>query len=228
MKIYFIFASLLFVSTGFSQTKLNIGSNEVLVDLPDVKPVNNRLVVIAPAKKYTMNKPLFVDLSQRLVSQGYIVTRFNWSFVKTNSDPSSDLVKEGKELYNIISSIQKKYSVTKSNTYLVAKSFGSRVLMKSKIDGFDHVSLMTPNCDKKNSFHDTYAPMFKKKIRININISIDDPYCDVEQIYDFVSSRSPKVTLFTTYGDHNFKTNKFSKENQELVLLQIVNWIKQN
>lgn len=228
MMKFFILGISLFLScfSALALSSMYLGHNEIITETPQSKE-SKGLIIIAPAKKYTMHKPLFSSLSKKLLKEGFIVVRFNWGFIKHSTEPSKNLVTEAHELNDIVSFFQKKFSKTKRETFLIAKSFGTRVFMKSQINRLGHVSLMTPNCDRQNTFDKTYGRLFQTHARINISLSIHDPYCQVGQIYDFISSHHNKITLYTTYGDHNFQTNHDSKQNQELVLRQLVNWVKQ-
>ena len=226
MKFY-LFVLLVVACPAIGQHRVRVAGVEALINIPETQRQRSKLVIIAPAKKYTMEKPLFTRLARILAHHGHIVVRFNWGFVSVSQKPSRGLAREAAELDGVVEALQKKFARTKDQTVIVAKSFGSRVLMRGRFGKVGHVALVTPNCDAKSSFRDTYGTLFKKTLRINISISIDDHYCDIEQVYDFMDATRSGVTLYTTYGDHNFKTKTLAKENEELALLQIANWIRQ-
>lgn len=87
--------------------------------------------------------------------------------------------------------------------------------------------LLTPNCDKKDTFRANYKPIFGLKKSVHVVLSKDDPYCDVDQIYEGMRGLNKKfVTLHTLSGDHNFKlTNSISKLNVEAALESSLNWL---
>jgi len=214
---------ILFFSTSVQARIQNLllGNNEVRIER--ARP-SRGLIFIIPAKKYTMEKPLFNLLSKLALKNNYSVARFNWSFIRNKNSPSKQLRVEATEIDQVLSYVQKKLDITNENTFIVAKSFGSRVLMKSLLNKSRFYTLLTPNCDNHNSFSKTYSLLFKRFQDVNISLSINDPYCDVGQIYNFLSQKHSRVTLFTTFGDHNFVTTNKSIFNQETAMNQIINW----
>ncbi len=185
------------------------------------------LLVIAPAKKYTMTGEIFENIAERASKLGFHVVSFNWSFITNKKDASTDLKKESEDLINIISYYKKEPYIDSLNITLVAKSFGSRVAMLGGYKEAQSVLLLTPNCDKKNTFFKTYEPVLKTSKNIHILISKDDPYCDVNQIhYSMKELKKDNITIHTLYGDHNFKLqNKKSLLNEKAAIDSAINWL---
>lgn len=185
---------------------------------------NGKLLIIVPAKKYSMEKPLFSKLAKAAKNEGYTVVRFNWKFFTNNSSPSEDLKEEAIELSNIILKYQKELKFSSKNTVVLAKSFGSKVLSKAPPSLYSDLALVTPNCSKQNQFYETYKKVFIRNKRIQISISLNDPYCDVKQIYSVIQRLGRNVSIYTTYGDHNFSLNK-KPNNQNNMVSAITNFL---
>ena len=145
------------------------------------------LLVIAPAKAYTMTGKLFQELVEGASQLGYFVVRFNWSFVTEKQEPSADLSKEVQDLESVIRHFSGHEKVDSNRIILSAKSFGSKVAMKGAYRLVHGLLLLTPNCDSTNTFSDLYAPLFSLNKKVHIVISAQDPYCDVGQIYTSLS-----------------------------------------
>lgn len=185
---------------------------------------NGKLLIIVPAKKYSMEKPLFSKLANAAKNEGYTVVRFNWKFFTNSSSPSEDLKEESFELSNILLKTQKELNFSSKNTVVLAKSFGSKVLAKTPPSLYSDLALVTPNCSEQNQFFETYKKIFIKDKKIQISISLDDPYCDVKQIYSVIQTLGGNVSIYTTYGDHNFSLNK-NPNNQNNMVSAITNFL---
>lgn len=55
--------------------------------------------------------------------------------------------------------------------------------------------------------------------------STDLSYCEISQIYSEAASFKKNITLYTTFGDHNFLIGK-DERNQNAFVNQIINWIE--
>ena len=131
---------------------------------------------------------------------------------------------EATELKEIIHHYQKKFQLKNHKIILVAKSFGSRVLAKANLDSYP-LALVTPNCDEDGSFNSTYSKLLQERRPVQISISIEDPYCDVSQIYRNLMNVHKEVTMYSSYGDHNFVLND-TFENQDVFIDQLLQWIE--
>ena len=232
MRIFIIASILLFCISArpsINPQKVNIDgtSYKVITSESANKDKPAPLLVIAPAKKYTMVGELFENLATEASKLGYFVVRFNWNFVTTNQEPSSGLTSEARDLERVINYYSKQPYIDSSKIILAAKSFGSRVAMKNAYDLATSLLLMTPNCDKKNTFKDNYKPIFDLNKNVHIIISKDDPYCDVDQIYSVLGDLNKKyVTVHTLAGDHNFKLpGKSSELNEKVAIKSSLNWL---
>lgn len=196
--------------------------NQVKIEFPKIK--SQKLLVIAPAKKYSMEKPLFEKITKLALESGYIVARFNWLFYTENRVPSAELLDEALEFETILRNIQNKLHISKYHTTVLAKSFGSQVIAKSNYKAYQNLALVTPNCDEKKTFSKTYKNLLVSIPNIQISISKDDPYCNIKQIYNAAQYFNKNTTILTTYGDHNFETSK-NPRNQNEIVRQIINWM---
>lgn len=232
MKIILISSLMIFSLSAMSAIKpekieIEGVSYEVLTSSSVFSGRPAPLLVIAPAKKYTMVGELFEDLAEKASKLGYFVVRFNWGFVTKNNEPSKGLSAESKDLERVIKHYSNQPYVDSSKVILAAKSFGSRVAMKDAYKLANSLLLMTPNCDKKDTFKKNYKPIFKLKKNVHIVISKDDPYCDVGQIYQDLSKLNKKyVTVHTLAGDHNFKLEGVaSRLNEKVAIESSLNWL---
>ena len=187
------------------------------------------LLVVVPAKDYTITGELFEEIATAAASNGFFVVRFNWGFVTNKDEPSKDLSTEANDLKTVIDYFSQQKDVDSKKIFVVSKSFGSRVVMKQAYDKSQGVALLTPNCSAKEPFNKTYASLFKGKKPVHLVISKDDPYCDVNQIYKAMGSLDKKnVTVFTLFGDHHFITSGGKQDlNKTLAVESVVNWLLQ-
>lgn len=211
-------------------TDLGRGHYEVLITKPKgTKPYP--LLVIVPAKEYTMTGSLFEDLATAAAANGFYVVRFNWGFVTNADTPSKDLSTEVNDLKTVVNYFLQQKDIDPSRVYYLAKSFGTRVVM---IDAFKNkktkgLALLTPNCSAKQPFTKTYGKLAQTKIPLHIVISKEDPHCDVNQIHKALPGFSKKWTTFhSVFGDHGFKTTKNEKKdfNRQVALDGIINWLR--
>lgn len=208
---------------------LGRGHYEILTTKPKGKKPHP-LLVIVPAKQDTMTGSLFEDLAHAAAAQGYRVVRFNWGFVTNSDEPSKDLSTEANDLKTVTNYFAKQKDIDPGHVSFIAKSFGSKVVMKKAFKMAKGLVLLTPNCSKKESFTQTYGKLTKEKIPTHIVISKDDPHCDVNQIHKAMGGFKKKyVTLHTLFGDHNFATIKDEKRdlNRKVAVDSVINWLMQ-
>ncbi|MEC9283168.1 MAG: hypothetical protein VX642_10675 [Bdellovibrionota bacterium] len=200
-------------------------SNSIQVSIPE--GANGKYILVIPAKKYSMKGELFQKIKREALRRSYAVLQFDWSFYTKNIEPTKSLRAEARELNELIDYFQETYGFQKNELIIIAKSFGSRVLSKIRTQNLGPIALVTPNCDSISTFYKTYGKLLNHKQKMQISISVDDPYCNVEQIYNSASYFTKKITLYTSTGDHNFvsKENVF---NQDIMISQLVNWIYTN
>ena len=200
----------------------SIPVNKVIVAEPITS--QSKLLIVVPAKKYSMDGILFEKIASLAVRKGYVVVRFNWIFFTQGSNPSKNFDEEASELKSIIEYYQKKYRVEAKNTVVAAKSFGSKILMKIPSTTYNALGLITPNCDKVNTFSSVYGKVLSSLKPIQISISTNDPYCEISQIYKETSKFKNNIRLYTSFGDHNFLLNG-NEENQDVFVNQFINWL---
>ncbi len=214
MKLLFI---LIFtISVGYAEIP-----NNTIESFAHTRP--EFLVILIPAKNYSMKGRIFEQLASRGKENGLSFLRFDWSFFGHNRNPSAELDLEAIELKEVIHHYQKKFKLKNERIILVAKSFGSRVLAKANLNSYP-LALVTPNCDENASFKSTYSKLLQKKRPVQISISIEDPYCDISQIYRNLVNLPREVTMYTSYGDHNFVLND-TFQNQDVFVTQLLQWI---
>lgn len=236
MKISFaFFFSMMFllmqvcyaVDPGIPQTVEISGKKvDVIINEPKSLGGPSPLLVIAPAKEYTMTGALFEQLAVMAAEAGYFVVRFNWGYVTTKTSPSPSLMIESQELVGVIEYFKKHRAVDPGRVVLAAKSFGSKVAMLEAYRKASALLLLTPNSNKENPLRKVYEPVFRYKGKVHIVISVDDPYGEISQLYEAMKEFGANVTVQTVVGDHNFKTGDANSEvNQKAVLVGCENWL---
>jgi predicted alpha/beta-hydrolase family hydrolase len=174
------------------------------------------VLVIAPAKEYKMDGPIFVALADGAARLGYRVVRFNWTFVTQKGQPSADLSAENAD----IDAVMAKFAQPGQPLVLAAKSFGSRAAMRGAFKRASALLLMTPNSNSQATFEQTYTPLLGYPKPLHVVISADDPYGDLKQLYAAVPKLGPKVTLdVLPAGDHNFKVEGPNSARNEAAAL---------
>jgi dienelactone hydrolase len=186
------------------------------------------LLVIAPAKEYTMTGDLFRQLGERAAEAGYLTVRFNWRFVTARQAPSNDLSRESEDLVRVLRHFAARPDVDPSRIVLAAKSFGSRVAMREAADLVQAVLLLTPNCTVDQPFRSSYRPLLTRHRPVHIVISAQDPYAVIDQIQEAMPDLGPRAGLdLLTKGDHNFATTDTgSTANQARAIEYCMAWLK--
>lgn len=196
---------------------------ETLVNRPN-GPVKG-LVVIAPAKKYLMQERLFTLLAETLAGRGFLTVRFNWSS-DTLQTPELELQRAARDIQSVTLTAQRTFGFRPEQTTLISKSFSTKAVDPSLLLAKNHI-LLTPNCSTEAPFHQTYRNSLQKPgIRLKMIISVDDPYCNVNDIYKVLNTLGKTQLLATTKGDHNFvvlnsTTGASSYAYQDLVIRYI-------
>jgi alpha/beta superfamily hydrolase len=185
------------------------------------------LLVIAPAKEYTMAGPIFMALEAGALKLGYKVVRFNWGFVTNKAQPSPELQAEDQELERVLNHFATQSDVDRSRVVLAAKSFGSRVAMRGAHRKARGILLLTPNSSAQAPFETTYAPLLGDERPLHIVISASDPYGDRNQLLAALPRLGGRTTLtMLPAGDHNFKLEGPSSAfNEEVALKSSLNWL---
>lgn len=219
MKQYLILALLLLSIPGAAQTTQRI------VEVPSGEgpfPV----LLVAPAKKYSMKEHLFQRLADEALDQGYIVVRFDWNFFTQGKEPSDGLEAEANQLDEQIE-FARSHPQSSGKVVLAAKSFGSVVAVRRAWRSVEGVLLWTPNSNKDLLFEDVYGPLLKSSTPTHIVISTTDPYGELSQLYDYLTNTSAAVTVHTLFGDHNFQTDPPDDGlNEDAAFAGSVNWLR--
>ena len=184
------------------------------------------VLLIAPAKKYSMKEHLFQRLAEEALAQGYMVVRFDWDFFTQGEEPDADLESETVELDKMIE-FSRSHPQSSGKVFLAAKSFGSVVAAHRAWRSVEGVLLWTPNSNKELLFGDVYGPLLKSSTPTHIVISVDDPYGELSQLYDYLTNTSASVTVHTLFGDHNFQTDPPDDGlNEDAAFAGSVNWLR--
>lgn len=219
MKYYLILALILLSFPSGAQT------NQRIVEMPPGEgpfPV----LLIAPAKKYSMKEHLFQRLAEEALAQGYMVVRFDWDFFTQGEEPDADLESETVELDKMIE-FSRSHPRSSGKVFLAAKSFGSVVAARRAWRSVEGVLLWTPNSNKDLLFGDVYGPLLKSSTPTHIVISVTDPYGELSQLYDYLTNTSASVTVHTLFGDHNFQTDPPDDGlNEDAAFAGSVNWLR--
>lgn len=200
---------------------------ETLVNKP--LGIARGLVIIAPAKKYLMQERLFSALAHNLAIRGFLTVRFNWS-ADTFQTPEVELQKAERDIQNVALNAQRAFGFRADQTTLISKSFSTKALDHSLSLARNHI-LLTPNCSAEAPFQKTYRNFLSKlDIRLKIIISVDDPYCNVNEIYQTLNAIGRPQLIATTKGDHNFvvtdqSTNSSSYAFQDLVVRYVADLV---
>jgi dienelactone hydrolase len=186
------------------------------------------LLLIAPAKEYTMTGDLFRLLGERAAEAGYLAVRFNWRFVSEKKGPSVDLRQESDDLVRVMAHFAARSDVDPSLTVLAAKSFGARAAMLAAVDQAQALILLTPNCSVDQPFRSLYRPLLKRHRPVHMVIAAGDPYAILSQIQDALPDLGPQADLdLLPHGDHNFATgNAGSTANQTRAIEGCIAWLK--
>jgi hypothetical protein len=184
---------------------IQLGGRElsVVVEKPEGKGPFP-LLVIAPAKEYTMKGRLFERLARGAVALGYAAVRFDWGFVSRKAAPSAGLEAENADLAAVVDHFAAQSWADRARVVVEAKSLGSRAAMVGAHARASALLLWTPNCSAAAPFEATYAPILGSQRPVHVAISAADPYCDLAQIYAAAPKLGSKVTLSILGGDHNF------------------------
>ena len=198
--------------------------NRKIVDLPDGDgpfPV----LLIAPAKQYSMKEHLFQRLAEEAVKQGYMVVRFDWEFFTKGEEPSENLESEASQLDQMIE-FSRSHPQSSGKVFLAAKSFGTVVAARKAWRSVEGVLLWTPNSNRELQFGDIYGDLLKSSTPTHIVISVTDPYGELSQLYDYLTNTSAAVTVHTLFGDHNFQTDPPDDGlNEDAAFAGSVNWL---
>jgi hypothetical protein len=150
-----------------------------------------------------MKERLFANLSKKLNQLGFITVRFNWTPL-TLEAPELEQMRAAADIYKITKSAQVEFNMPAEKTVLISKSFSTKALTPSISLAKTHI-LLTPNCSTAEPFQITYNNILNRNdISLSIFISNEDPYCDIHQIHDTLSTLTKTPNLYTTHGDHNF------------------------
>lgn len=187
------------------------------------------LVVIAPAKKYLMKERLFSSLADQLARRGFLTVRFNWS-EDTLQVPDQELTRAARDIQYVTLSAQRKFGFQPHQTILISKSFSTKAIDPSLNLAKTHI-LLTPNCSTEAPFQKTYWNILNRgNTNLRMIISVDDPYCDVNEIRRTLTFMRKPELLATTKGDHNFvvtdpSTNGPSYMYQDLVIKYVTDLV---
>ena len=228
MRLYILITALITLQ-AYSVEKKTISIEGSKVELIVHKPKELRpkaIVLIAPAKKYTMDGALFQQLAEAASEVGFYAVRFNWGFVTHKTEPSSGMKKENQQVVDLINYYKNQKRFADTKVLLVAKSFGSKIIMKGAYKNAQAVSLMTPNCSAEQTFAQTYGELLKSGKNVFISISLEDPYCDVTQIYQDARNWGKEISLYTAdKGDHNFISTPKDHFGQYSAVTATVAWL---
>lgn len=179
------------------------------------------LVVIAPAKKYLMQERLFSSLAEALASRGFLTVRFNWS-LDTLQVPELELQRAARDIQYIVGNAQRTFGFSAEQTTLISKSFSTKALDASLTLAKTYI-LLTPNCSAAAPFHKTYGNILQEPdIRLKMIISVDDPYCNIKEIYQTLNAIGRPQLLATTQGDHNFVVSDSTAKTSSYVFQDLV------
>ena len=144
-----------------------------------------------------MEKPLFQKIFKQALKSQFAVVRFNWDFFTNQKEPSQGLKAEAIQLEEMLEFLTDNHKIPARDIIVAAKSFGSQVVIKIDPKLYGDLALITPNCDKENIFLKRYDRVLKTKKKIQISISVNDPYCDLEQIYTALPSLNKEHSIYT-------------------------------
>lgn len=212
------------VERRFSEIKINSDRKIKIVtdDLPILSSLRPILFII-PAKKYLSSGEIFEKVALLAAERGNFVIRFDWSFSFEGLSPDKEKELVQKDLEAVFKHFSKTPYLDQSKIFVLAKSFGAT--MYNELFPMKFVSsvlLLTPNCDANNTFENRFGPLYKKGIPIEVVISNEDPYCDVNQIKEF-QKKNPKNLFVYLTGDHNFDGQRRSVDD---AVTSIISWLK--
>lgn len=168
------------------------------------------LLLIAPAKEAGPDAPFLRRLATAGTAAGYLAVRFEWRFKAQRTSPSEDLSDEARQLGALAAEWEANPEVRPGHMVLAAKSFGSRVAVRSP--AFQQAKafmLLTPNADAEHSFPANYAPLRGWNRPVVTIIAADDPYGNLPQIRAGHRDLGLRGELhILPRGDHDFRTKR--------------------
>jgi predicted alpha/beta-hydrolase family hydrolase len=193
---------------------------EVEIAFPEQLTGKSPVVIIAPGQGYHMDRPIIVELSEKLVRSGTIVARFNWAYFTAdplNGQPSPDLKSEIEDLQTVINHLKSDERSDLERIILVSKSLGTIVSNEVfRIDSSLRASVfMTPVCTESQSSsgeplpapisvaEQYYPGLIADKRPMLFALGNSDPLCKVNMLYDFVKSSEQSIPVLVFGGNHS-------------------------
>ncbi len=194
-------------------------------------------VILAPGLRYDMHRPVMAQVADHLLSQGFAVFRFNWSFYTDDAvhgQPSPDLIPELQDMASVLRLATSDGRIQQQNISVAGKSFGSIVAWRffQQQPALKNCVLLTPLCVVDQSGGDELRlvkqnyPDAEKEIRpVLVLVGNADPYCELETLREFAAPLAARFNIVVLEGNHSLEipdedtTVATGKLEQNLALL---------
>ena len=177
------------------------------------------LLIIVPDYK-GMDEDMINSIASGAKRLGFFVVRFNFS--TKNNKPSKTLKPEVNTLVEVTKLYSAKRFINKNNVNVLAKGFGSRILVRTKLNTYNSLGLLNPLCDKKYSFSRSYGPFIKSKKSNLIAMNVNNGFCKTNTIY---SSLGRNKNAYVQVFKGSSKTLNEDTDTKSVMALSIMNWL---
>ncbi len=176
-------------------------------------------VIVSHGAGRGLDAPILVKTAERLAQLGFIVLRFNFSYMGLRPAPSAGGKKEQPELINAIE-YMRKYG----NPILIGKSFGARVGSFVAAERDDIRALVfygLPICGiGKNPKPRDWSHLARIKAPVFFITGNNDKLCPLLQLAEEQKHLTTAFASQVVQGDHSFKP-----KSEDAAIELCVNWV---
>ncbi|MFZ6732340.1 alpha/beta family hydrolase [Undibacterium sp. Ji42W] len=174
-------------------------------------------LILAPGLRYDMHRPIIAQVASHLLSQGFAVFRFNWTFYTANAahgQPSAGLTLELQDLKSVVNVVKNDERVQQQSISVAGKSFGSIVVWRVFRQDTELKSciLLTPLCapdtsgeDELSLVKENYPDAMLENRRILMLAGNADPHCELATLHQFAADTLAKFNILVLDGNHSLE-----------------------
>lgn len=205
------------------------------VTVPDViAPATVPALIIAPGQGYHMDMALTRGLFERIVGEGWIAARFDWSFYTAKRNPSPAYSMEVEELQAVIDHVRELPGIDRSRVYIAGKSLGAGIALEraGQDPSLRGCVLITPpiHSPKPEYKMGTVRPRLEKLRQPSlILVGERDPLCELGRLYSLIVGLAYPPNLCVVGGDHSLRPatpEDSAAQNVDLALRHAVDWLR--
>lgn len=186
-------------------------------------------VVLAPGQGYHMDLPAMRQAAAALVSRGFAVYRFNWSYWtrEPKGDRSSDLSAELRDMQAVIRAARGSQRVDAKRVAVGGKSLGSLLAWQAfrADDSLTSALLLTPVCSQQvvgdgaaSAVAANYPKIEVESRALLFVLGDHDALCEPKVLFRFAASAKGAVRVSVVSGDHGFNTQAGDAETRQASL----------